>query len=201
MPSASVSAKAPPALRGFQSGLQGTASCNPQTGCPCALQPVASSRGRGVTLVPDPAALPLDKQCIVQQYVANPATLGGFKVRTGALPHTDLIAALRWLPRQQQRSAAGGCTQPLHLKSGEHHLPLPLLLTHASREASHPIGMKARPKMPLVTYAPSPSSSAGNQALQAPRQRLLGAALHSLVCSRSRWRCQQLTSHSSSRAA
>ena len=46
---------------------------------PC-LQPVASSRGRGVRLVSDPAAFPAAKQCIVQRYVSNPATLHGFKV-------------------------------------------------------------------------------------------------------------------------
>ena len=51
--------------------------------CTCMLpwlQPVASSRGRGVRLVADPAAFPAAKQCIVQRYVPNPATLQGFKV-------------------------------------------------------------------------------------------------------------------------
>lgn len=42
-------------------------------------QPLASSRGRGVRLLADPAAFSPERGCLVQQYVADPATVGGHK--------------------------------------------------------------------------------------------------------------------------
>ena len=44
------------------------------------MQPLASSRGRGIKLVPDPAKIPSEKACLVQHYVSNPHTINGVKV-------------------------------------------------------------------------------------------------------------------------
>ncbi|KAL3156185.1 Tubulin polyglutamylase ttll5 [Trebouxia sp. C0010 RCD-2024] len=42
-------------------------------------KPLASSRGRGIRLVPDPGAIPAEKACLVQHYVSNPHTINGLK--------------------------------------------------------------------------------------------------------------------------
>lgn len=50
------------------------------------MQPLASSRGRGIRLVPDPGAIPAEKACLVQHYVSNPHTINGLKVCCPACP-------------------------------------------------------------------------------------------------------------------
>ncbi|KAL0029059.1 hypothetical protein WJX77_003291 [Trebouxia sp. C0004] len=42
-------------------------------------KPVASSRGRGIKLVPDPSSIPPEKACLVQHYISNPHTINGLK--------------------------------------------------------------------------------------------------------------------------
>ena len=43
---------------------------------------MASSRGRGIKLVPEPATIPADKACLMQHYISNPHTIHGLKVST-----------------------------------------------------------------------------------------------------------------------
>ncbi len=44
------------------------------------MQPLASSRGRGIKLVPNPDSIAADKACLVQHYISNPHTINGLKV-------------------------------------------------------------------------------------------------------------------------
>ena len=53
------------------------------------MQPLASSRGRGIRLVPEPSSIKEDKACLVQHYISNPHTINGLKVGCTAFPNTD----------------------------------------------------------------------------------------------------------------